>query len=120
MRGTASRRLPAQAFDDKRFVRVEPREHGVVLHCESHKTFRTDVPPWANRCSVMTGHVRLEEPGIHCFGEDAGKIAHIGQAILRQPGSANTLPYFVETTFNHPTMARFYRVAAWNSMNRLF
>ncbi|MDU3123160.1 MAG: hypothetical protein E6710_12535, partial [Acinetobacter baumannii] len=27
---------------------------------------------------------------------------------------------FVETTFNYPTMAEAYRVAALNGMNRLF
>ncbi len=33
--------------------------------------------------------------------------------------SNNTLKYFVETTFNYPTMAEAYRVAALNGMNRL-
>jgi NAD(P) transhydrogenase len=58
--------------------------------------------------------------GIHCFGERASEIVHIGQAIMCQPGEANTLNYFVETTFNYPTMAEAYRVAALNGLNRLF
>jgi len=58
--------------------------------------------------------------GIHCFGEQASEIIHIGQAIMRQPGPANTLQYFAETTFNYPTMAEAYRVAALNGLNRLF
>ncbi len=62
----------------------------------------------------------LELLGIHCFGEDAAEIVHIGQAIMRQAQGANTLRYFVETTFNYPTMAEAYRVAAMNGMNRLF
>jgi NAD(P) transhydrogenase len=58
--------------------------------------------------------------GIHCFGEQASEIIHIGQAIMSQPGSANTIEYFAETTFNYPTMAEAYRVAALNGLNRLF
>ncbi len=62
----------------------------------------------------------LEVLGIHCFGANASEIIHIGQAIMSQPGERNTLEYFVETTFNYPTMAEAYRVAALNGMNRLF
>lgn len=62
----------------------------------------------------------LEILGIHCFGEQAAEIVHIGQAIMSQKGEANTLRYFVETTFNYPTMAEAYRVAALNGLNRVF
>lgn len=62
----------------------------------------------------------LEILGIHCFGEQAAEIVHIGQAIMAQRGEANTLRYFTETTFNYPTMAEAYRVAALNGLNRLF
>ncbi|GAD90986.1 Si-specific NAD(P)(+) transhydrogenase [Vibrio halioticoli] len=58
--------------------------------------------------------------GIHCFGERAAEIIHIGQAIMEQPGKANSIDYFVNTTFNYPTMAEAYRVAALNGLNRLF
>ena len=58
--------------------------------------------------------------GIHCFGERAAEIIHIGQAIMEQEGTANTIEYFVHTTFNYPTMAEAYRVAALNGLNRLF
>ncbi len=58
--------------------------------------------------------------GIHCFGERASEIIHIGQAIMEQKGEANTIEYFVNTTFNYPTMAEAYRVAALNGLNRLF
>lgn len=57
--------------------------------------------------------------GIHCFGYQATEIVHVGQAIMRQPAPNNTLNYFLETTFNYPTMAEAYRVAAINGMNRL-
>ena len=61
----------------------------------------------------------LEILGIHCFGQNAAEIVHIGQAIMAQPVPNNTLQYFVNTTFNYPTMAEAYRVAALNGMNRL-
>ncbi len=62
----------------------------------------------------------LEILGIHCFGEQASEIVHIGQAIMTQTGGANSLLYFAETTFNYPTMAEAYRVAALNGLNRIF
>lgn len=62
----------------------------------------------------------LELLGIHCFGENAAEIIHIGQAIMSQKGEANSLMYFINTTFNYPTMAEAYRVAALNGYNRLF
>ena len=62
----------------------------------------------------------LELLGIHCFGANASEIIHIGQAIMAQEGSANTLMYFINTVFNYPTMAEAYRVAALNGYNRLF
>jgi NAD(P) transhydrogenase len=61
----------------------------------------------------------LEILGIHCFGDQAAEIVHIGQAIMSQKGEANSLMYFVNTTFNYPTMAEAYRVAALNGLNRV-
>lgn len=62
----------------------------------------------------------LEVLGVHCFGPNASEIIHIGQAIMYQNGEANSLKYFLDTTFNYPTMAEAYRVAALNGFNRLF
>lgn len=61
----------------------------------------------------------LEILGIHCFGHNASEIIHIGQAIMSQDKGANSLKYFVNKTFNYPTMAEAYRVAALNGLNRL-
>ncbi len=61
----------------------------------------------------------LEILGIHCFGYGASEIIHIGQAIITQKGKANSLLYFINTTFNYPTMAEAYRVAALNGLNRI-
>lgn len=57
--------------------------------------------------------------GIHCFGYQASEIVHIGQAIMTQKGQGNDVRYFADTTFNYPTMAEAYRVAALNGLNRL-
>ncbi|HCH75667.1 MAG TPA: NAD(P)(+) transhydrogenase, partial [Pseudomonas sp.] len=62
----------------------------------------------------------LEVLGVHCFGYQASEIVHIGQAIMNQKGPANSIKYFVNTTFNYPTMAEAYRVAAFDGLNRLF
>ncbi len=61
----------------------------------------------------------LEILGIHCFGHNATEILHIGQAIMAQPAPHNNIKYFINTTFNYPTMAEAYRVAALNGYNRL-
>ena len=59
----------------------------------------------------------LEILGIHCYGNNASEIIHIGQAVMKCNA---TIEYFVNTTFNYPTMAEAYRVAALNGLNRVF
>lgn len=57
--------------------------------------------------------------GCHIVGEGATELVHIGQAVLNLKG---TLEYFVENTFNYPTLAEAYKIAAldaWNRMPRL-
>ena len=56
--------------------------------------------------------------GVHCFGDGASEIVHIGQAVMADP-ALNNIRYFTNTTFNYPTMAEAYRVAAYNGINRL-
>lgn len=62
----------------------------------------------------------LEVLGIHCFGDQASEIVHIGQAIMSQKNGDNTLRYFLNTTFNYPTMAEAYKIAAFDGINRVF
>ena len=69
---------------------------------------------------ILFNRETYEILGIHCFGERASEIIHIGKAIMQQPGKQNTIVYFVNTTFNYPTMAEAYRVAALNGLNRVF
>lgn len=61
----------------------------------------------------------LEVLGIHCFGHRVSEIIHIGQAIKSMPGKHNTIRYFLNTTFNYPTMAEAYRIAAIDGINKL-
>lgn len=61
----------------------------------------------------------LEILGVHCFGAEAAEIVHIGQVVMNQKDGANRMDYFTNTTFNYPTMAEAYRVAALNGLNRL-
>lgn len=68
---------------------------------------------------ILFNRNTLEILGIHCFGDQAAEIVHIGQAIMNQPGENNTIKYFLNTTFNYPTMAEAYRIAALNGINRL-
>lgn len=60
----------------------------------------------------------LEVLGVHCFGDRASEIVHIGQTVMASK-ELNNLRYFINTTFNYPTMAEAYRVAAHNGLNRL-
>ena len=65
-------------------------------------------------------HIETKEIlGIHVFGERAAEIIHIGQAVMEQKNGGNNIEYFVNTTFNYPTMAEAYRVAALNGLNRV-
>lgn len=54
--------------------------------------------------------------GIHIVGEGASELIHIGQAVLNLGG---TIDYFVENSFNYPTLAEGYKVAALDLWNRL-
>jgi len=54
--------------------------------------------------------------GAHIVGEGATELIHIGQAVLNLNG---TLDYFVENTFNYPTLAEAYKIAALDAWNRM-
>jgi NAD(P) transhydrogenase len=57
--------------------------------------------------------------GCHIVGEGATELIHIGQAVLNLKG---TIDFFIENTFNYPTLAEAYKIAgldAWNRMARV-
>ncbi|HEY1750375.1 MAG TPA: Si-specific NAD(P)(+) transhydrogenase [Caulobacteraceae bacterium] len=54
--------------------------------------------------------------GVHIVGEGATELIHIGQAVVNLEG---TIDYFVENTFNYPTLAEAYKIAALDAWNRM-
>ena len=54
--------------------------------------------------------------GVHCIGERAAEIIHIGQAVMAFGG---TIEYFRDAVFNYPTMAEAFKVAALDGFNKL-
>lgn len=54
--------------------------------------------------------------GCHIVGEGATELVHIGQAVINLKGG---LEYFVENTFNYPTLAEAYKIAALDAWNRM-
>ena len=56
--------------------------------------------------------------GAHIVGEGATELIHIGQAVINLRARVD---FFVENTFNYPTLAEAYKIAgldAWNRMTR--
>ena len=54
--------------------------------------------------------------GVHIIGEGATELIHIGQAVINLAG---TIDYFIDNSFNYPTLAEAYKVAALDAWNRL-
>ncbi|MEC9432403.1 MAG: Si-specific NAD(P)(+) transhydrogenase [Pseudomonadota bacterium] len=54
--------------------------------------------------------------GAHIVGEGATELIHIGQAVINLQG---TVDFFVENTFNYPTLAEAYKVAGLDAWNRM-
>ncbi|NRA19946.1 MAG: Si-specific NAD(P)(+) transhydrogenase [Oceanospirillaceae bacterium] len=94
-----------------------PYEVGQAFFKDTARAQITSQP--VGMLKILFDPVSLKILGIHCFGDQASEIIHIGQAIMRQEGEGNSLSYFVNTTFNYPTMAEAYRVAAIAGLNRI-
>lgn len=62
--------------------------------------------------SIKTGRLL----GCHIVGEGATELVHIGQAVLNLKG---TIDFFLDNTFNYPTLAEAYKVAALDAWNRM-
>ncbi len=54
--------------------------------------------------------------GVQIVGEGATELIHIAQAVLNLKG---TVDYFVQNTFNHPTLAEAYKIAGLDAFNRM-
>jgi NAD(P) transhydrogenase len=53
--------------------------------------------------------------GVHILGEAATEAIHVGQAVLNNRG---TVDYFINTTFNVPTLCEAYKYAAYDGLQR--
>ena len=54
--------------------------------------------------------------GVHIIGEQACELIHVGQAVMSYGG---TIEYFLGGTFNFPTLAEAYRIAALDGLRKL-
>ena len=54
--------------------------------------------------------------GVQIMGEGATELIHIAQAVLNLKG---TVDYFIENTFNYPTLAEAYKIAGLNAWNKM-
>lgn len=54
--------------------------------------------------------------GLHIIGRGATEVIHIGQLAMELGA---TLDFFVDHTFNYPTYAEGYRIAALNGLNKI-
>lgn len=54
--------------------------------------------------------------GAHIVGEGATELIHIGQAVINLQG---TVDFFVNNTFNYPTLAEAYKIAGLDAWNRM-
>ena len=54
--------------------------------------------------------------GVHILGESATEAIHVGQAVIK---SNETIDYFIDTTFNVPTLCEAYKYAAYDGLQRL-
>ena len=50
------------------------------------------------------------------MGEGASEPVYIGQTVLSFGGE---IEYFIDSVFNHPTLAECYKTAAFDGLNRL-
>jgi NAD(P) transhydrogenase len=65
---------------------------------------------------LIFAHTSRRLLGVHIVGEGATELIHIGQAVINLRG---TIDYFIDNSFNYPTLAEAYKVAALDAWNRL-
>ena len=98
----------------------EVRERGIAYECgiaRFRETSRGQIMGLNNGMLKMIFSMKTRRLlGCHIVGEGATELVHIGQAVLNLRG---TLEYFVENTFNYPTLAEAYKTAALDAWNRM-
>ncbi len=98
----------------------EARRRGIAVECGIARFRETSR---GHIMGVESGIVKLVFDlatrrllGVHIIGEGATELVHIGQAVIELGG---TIDYFIDNSFNYPTLAEGYKVAALDAWNRL-
>jgi len=98
----------------------QAREEGVAYEVEIARFRETSrghiMGLESGMMKMLFGLANRKLLGVHIVGEGATELIHIGQAVLNLGG---TLDYFVENTFNYPTLAEAYKIAALDAFNRM-
>ncbi|WP_068072617.1 Si-specific NAD(P)(+) transhydrogenase [Novosphingobium lentum] len=98
----------------------EVRARGIGYECgiaRFRETSRGHIMGLSNGMMKMLFSLKTRRLlGVHIIGEGATELIHIGQAVLNLKG---TLDYFIENTFNYPTLAEAYKIAALDAWNRM-
>ena len=98
----------------------EVRARGIAYECgvaRFRETSRGHIMGLGNGMMKMLFSLKTRRLlGVHIVGEGATELIHIGQAVLNLKG---TIDYFVENTFNYPTLAEAYKIAALDAWNRM-
>jgi NAD(P) transhydrogenase len=53
---------------------------------------------------------------VHCVGERASELVHIGMTALQMGG---TIDVFIDAVYNYPTLSELFKYAAYNGLQRL-
>lgn len=98
----------------------EVREKGIVYECgvaRMRETSRGHIMGLEQGMMKMIFSCKTRKLlGVHILGEGATELIHIGQAVINLKG---TVDYFIENTFNYPTLAEAYKIAALDAWNRM-
>ena len=54
--------------------------------------------------------------GVHIIGDQACELIHVGQAVMSYSG---TIEYFLDSTFNFPTLTEAYKIAAFDGLKKV-
>lgn len=98
----------------------EVRERGIAYECgiaRFRETSRGHIMGLGSGMMKLIFSLKTHRLlGAHIIGEGATELIHIGQAVINLKG---TLDYFMENTFNYPTLAEAYKIAALDAWNRM-
>ncbi len=98
----------------------EVRERGISYECgvaRFRETSRGHIMGLSTGMMKMIFSIKTRRLlGVHILGEGATELIHIGQAVLNLKG---TVDYFIENTFNYPTLAEAYKIAGLDAWNRM-